>query len=39
MKKFYTIMLELPSSTVSINNINNHEGITGKSDINNSENT
>ena len=39
MKKFYTIMLELPSSTVSINNINNDQGITGKSDINNSENT
>ena len=32
MKKFYTIMLELPSSTVSINN---QQGIMGNFDINN----
>ena len=31
MKKFYTIMLELPSSTVSINN---QQGIMGNSNIN-----
>ena len=36
MKKFYTIMLELPSSTVSINN---QQGIMGNFDINNSENS